>query len=122
ILTLELLPDDKTKQAQFYSRLGCVYFELADTENARKHFAKALQLFRENDTPNPGDALSEVCRPLLRDAAHYWNLDAAWKAMIDDPATDEILRSDLAAARNTLANYLALLYYTQGKYEQAEPL
>jgi tetratricopeptide (TPR) repeat protein len=120
-----LLPDDTNRQAQLYSRLGCIYSELADVDNARWHFAKALQLFRNNDAPNPGTALGEICRSLLRDIAQYWNLDAEWKAMIDDPDLDDLLRIDLTDARNSLTNYLdnlAQLYYVQGKYEQAEPL
>jgi len=110
ISKLELLSDDKTRQAQLYSRLGYVYFDLTDIVNARKHFAKALQLYHENGSSSPGSALSEICQALLRNATQYWALNAEWKAMAEEQGTDEILRSELIIARKSLANYLDEFY------------
>lgn len=103
---LELLSDDKTRLAQLYSRLGYVYFDLADIENARKYFAKALQIYRENGSSSPGSALSEVCQTFLRNATQYWALNAQWKAMAEEQGTDEILQNDLIIASKSLTNYL----------------
>ncbi len=116
ISKLELLSDDKTRQAQLYSRLGYVYFDLTDIVNARKHFAKALQLYHENGSSSPGSALSEICQALLRNATQYWALNAEWKAMAEEQGTDEILRSELIIARKSLANYLDEFYKLSEQY------
>jgi tetratricopeptide (TPR) repeat protein len=113
-LALSLMPaslsHDYSWQGDLYSRLGFTYFLLSDQANTRMYFARALQCYRQHGTSDPGYALSKLCRLWLRDAAAYWNLDAVWRTMEEDAATDEDVRSDLASARNSLVACLDDLF------------
>ena len=111
-----MLADDKTRQVRLHSRLGYAYFDLANIESARIHFAKAIQLSYESNIPNPGEALGELCRSFLRDDTHYWALENEWKILTDEPGADEGLRNDFAGARKSLAIYLAELFQLSEKY------
>jgi len=116
---LKLLLGDATRQAGLCSRLGYIHFDLTDIERAHSCFTQAIQLYRESNTPCPGTTLGDTCRSVLPDATHYWNLDADWKTWTDDPAMDDALHSDLAAARKSLADYLDGLYQLSGQYPDA---
>ncbi|MCI0421739.1 MAG: FHIPEP family type III secretion protein, partial [Acidobacteria bacterium] len=108
-LVPESFADDKKSQADLYSRMGCAYFELQDLINARTHFFKAIELYREDSTSQPGEALGLVCRALLRNTGRYWALEEEWQA-IEAETNDERLRGDLAVARVSLRKYLDELY------------
>ncbi len=116
ISELKLLSDDKARQAQLYSRLGYIYFDLAEINSAREYFARAILLYRDSGSSSPGSSLSEICRALLRNASQYWKLDAEWKAMAEESSIDEVLRSELIVARKLLANYLDEFYKLSERY------
>lgn len=122
ISKLALLPDDKERRAQLHSQLGYIYFDLKDSDSARKYFAKALQLYHENGSSSPGSALSEVCQAWLRNATKYWSLDAEWKAIEEELDTDEVLRDELIVARESLAKYLDEFYKLSEQYVDTSKL
>jgi tetratricopeptide (TPR) repeat protein len=106
----ESFANDKKRQADLHSQLGYINSELRDLANARRNFIKAIELYQGNGTLTPGESLGTVCRSLLKSVRDYWALEDVWKAFTDETTTDESLRSDLAAARKSLANYLDELY------------
>ena len=55
----ESITEGAKKQASLYSRLGYAHFQLKDSINARKQFAKAIELYRYSNTGNPGEALGK---------------------------------------------------------------
>ncbi len=114
-LLLEVAADDKKRQADLYSRMGYTLFELEDLVQARQNFARAIQLYRESNISDPGDALGTGGRSLLRDVKHYWTLEARWKTLKDEPEVEETLRHDLAVAWQSLAGYLSELYQLSGR-------
>ncbi len=116
ISELKLLSDDKARQAQLYSRLGYIHFDLAEINSAREYFARAILLYRDSGSSSPGSSLSEICRALLRNATQYWELDAEWKAMAEESSIDEVLRSELIVARKLLAIYLDEFYKLSERY------
>jgi tetratricopeptide (TPR) repeat protein len=110
VLALPPLASDLRRQADAHCRCGCAYLDLSDSANARTSFAEALRLYRESGSDDAAGALAEVCKSLLRDVEHYWALEDAWKAYEDAGDTAAELRSDLAAGRTALLDYLSALY------------
>ncbi len=107
---LESFADDKTRLADLHSRIGYVHFNLGDRDNARRHFLKALELYSEGGSPEPGKDLGSACRSLLPDINRFWVLDDEWRAWAAESETERSLQSDLMAARKSLTQYLDELY------------
>ena len=105
-IALDAYPDDANEQASLYSYLGLALLELQRDAEARAAFADALDLYKSAAYLIPGEELGTVCSTQLRDVAHYWAVDAAWKAWKHNPKVDADLRLHLSTARQTLRHYL----------------
>ena len=106
---LDILSDDTPEglagQATLRMRLGLAYMLASDPGKARSEFRSALELNRKVGTAHPGLALGETCRQLLGDPKEYWALDDEWNSWSRD-VKSETLNNDLAAARESLTEFL----------------
>jgi tetratricopeptide (TPR) repeat protein len=84
------------QMADIQSRLSIAKWD-TDEAAARVHLTRAIVLFRDSGTPQPGRAVAITSRPLLRDIDHYWAVDAAWEVSGVE---------DVQAARDELARFL----------------
>jgi hypothetical protein len=94
--------DDKAFQAELQARIGVVKV-ITQGEDADDAFSAAIDLFRVSGVPVPGTRLGEFCREIIPDAAHYWALQSAWRALATGRPD---LRDDLDDAQKALAVYL----------------
>ena len=104
---LDMLPDDTPEgmelKASLYGRLGLAFFLKSDVASARVEFSKSLRIHRQLGKDEPGKILGEICHELLKDPKQYWALVDQWNAVASVAREDEELKSDLAAARKSLA-------------------
>ena len=85
-------------QAAAHAALGLVQVLMGQTDAARASFLAAL---RSPAVPgdDPGEALADACRPLLRSVSDFWTLDEDWEACARDAAFDEATRAAFAGCR-----------------------
>jgi tetratricopeptide (TPR) repeat protein len=92
-------------QAAAHARTGLVQCLVGQTDAAHASFVAAL---RGGD--DPGQALADTCRPLLRGVTDFWTLDDDWGACSRDVTLDEATRTAFARARDALMAYLDDVY------------
>ncbi len=112
-----LLADDNNRQAHLHCLLGYAHSRLGETAMARENFTRSLELYREAGLTNPGLALGDACRSLIRNAAQYWALDDEWSAFEGESSADAYLIGELASARGQLAIFLDEKYQLSGQIE-----
>jgi tetratricopeptide (TPR) repeat protein len=98
------------QRADLHVSLGLVQQELKGEANARASFITSLSLYGEAGTQNAGEAFANACRPLLRSARHFWEIESLLKGLGEEPAMEEPLRNGFAQARESLLPYLDELY------------
>jgi len=107
---LDFLADDMpiglAEKASLHSRLGLAHLLATDSGMAWPEFRQALELNRKLENEHPGLVLGETCRHLLSDPRQYWALDDEWNSRAREVKDSESLKSDLAAARESLREFL----------------
>lgn len=90
------------RTAEIQSRLSLAKWD-TDEAAARAHLVRAVALFGESGTPQPGRAVGSTSRALLRDIDHFWAVDAAWGAS----GIAEVAEvAEVEAARDELTRFL----------------
>ena len=102
--------ESNTRKADLAVRLSLTRFLLGEIDASRKDLADAFQLYASANTTEPGVVVGKICGSLLNDVKSYWSLHDQWVALIDDAATDEKLKSNLAQALDALTSYLSDVY------------
>ena len=102
----DIASEGMARQASLRGSLGLAFFLNSDLDNARSEFSKTLQIRRQLGSDSPGQVLGQICRQLLNDPKQYWALEDEWNALAGAANQDEVLKSDLMAARKSLAAFV----------------
>ena len=103
--------------AQLHARVALARQQLGQMAAARGSLGEAFGLFLSSAAIDPGRALGDACRPLIRDVAHCWNVEAQWTAFEAECATADAKRT-FASARESLLAYLDDLFHLD---EETDP-
>ncbi len=127
-----LLAGDGQRLGDLYARLGMAHFLLDERDEARVCFITALHTYHDGQVhmqtanelrsttvrlsekskiASPGEALSAICRVLLRNHTdQYWKLHGEWQDWLQDATLDQSLHSELSAALTALDAFLDELF------------
>ena len=90
--------------AALHARIALAQQQLRNVAAARESLGQAFELFTASAAADPGRALGEACRPLLRNVAHCWAVEAQWTAFEADCATQAAKRTFSSARESLLAH------------------
>jgi tetratricopeptide (TPR) repeat protein len=98
--------------ADLRCNLGTAYIGLNDRNQAQESFGDAIERYRQEELPNPGEVLGQVCSETIPDIAHYWKMDEAFASFAALPETEPGFAQAFALARPSLSKYLEQYYET----------
>ncbi|MBI4528487.1 MAG: FHIPEP family type III secretion protein [Deltaproteobacteria bacterium] len=116
-LNYQAVASDRTEVGDTHGLMGSAFIGLEDTMQARHSFAQAVQLYREDNIPDPAEHLGVIVSESVSNMTHYWALDSTWQSWGHDPEKVTAVSPDYTAARQGLRQYLNRVFELQGGAE-----